>query len=228
MTQTHDSISFDSSKGPVLVLDTAGRACQAAIYVDGQCCAYRNPEMAYGQAEWLIPLVQDVAAEAGVNLTDLKAVITTVGPGSFTGLRVGLAAAKGFGIAANCPVVGVTSLAAWAVSVLVDETQAVKSKVSLGVRVILDSRRGDAFVQDFDASGQAICEPAIQSFELAKDTADGKYLVGDMITDQPAPELTGIFAAIRNKDHQVPAHPVYLREADAVPMAQKIRENSGS
>jgi len=210
------------------VLDTAGRACQAAIYIDGQCCAYRNPEMAYGQAEWLIPLVQEVAADAGVNLTDLQAVITTVGPGSFTGLRVGLAAAKGFGIAANCPVVGITSLTAWAMSALVDETLTARDKMALGIRVILDSRRGDTFVQDFDALGQVIGEPAIQSLEQAKDTADGKYLVGDMITDQPAPELAGIFAAICHKDHQMPPHPVYLRDADAVPMAQKMRENSGS
>ena len=220
MTQTFDPAVLDLKKGPVLVLDAAGRACQAAIYSNGQCRAHRNPEMTYGQAEWLIPVVQEVAAEAECLLSDLTAVITTVGPGSFTGLRVGIAAAKGFGIAANCPVVGVTSLSAWAFSKIVELGQPVGLDPATGLRVILDSRRGDAFVQDFDLTGQILNEPRILPVDQAS-AENEMHLIGDLVSDQPAPALAGIYAAAISTEHQMPAHPVYLRDADAVPMAKQ-------
>ncbi|MGE4527164.1 MAG: tRNA (adenosine(37)-N6)-threonylcarbamoyltransferase complex dimerization subunit type 1 TsaB, partial [Rhodospirillaceae bacterium] len=176
------------SRGAVAVIDTAGRACQAGVFVDGAPRAVLCREMVHGQAEALIPLLQQAVAEAGVAFADLAAVVATVGPGSFTGLRVGLAAAQGLGLAADCPVVGVSSPAAWA--------------MTLGgpLRVVLDTRRGDAFVQDFGADGLPLAEAAVMPLAEAQAAPEGMRIGGD-IGGEAAPSLAGVFAAAC-----VPAH----------------------
>jgi tRNA threonylcarbamoyladenosine biosynthesis protein TsaB len=186
--------------GAVVALDTAGRACQAGVFVNGAAKAVRRVEMLHGQAEALLPLVQAVMAEAGVEYATVRAVVATAGPGSFTGLRVGLAAAQGLGLAIGCPVLAVSSFAAWAM------------EAGGAVRVALDTRRGDAFVQDFDADGRAAGAPFLGAAALAQ--APG--VVGDL-AGGVAPSLEGVFAAALRPEHRLPPVPIYLREADAVP-----------
>lgn len=186
--------------GAVVALDTAGRACQAGVFVNGALAAFRRVEMLHGQAEALLPMVDAVMAEAGVDYAEVRAVIATAGPGSFTGLRVGLAAAQGLGLAIGCPVLAVSSFAAWAMD------------AGGAVRVALDSRRGDSFVQDFDAAGN----PAGAAFLGAASLAQGPGTVGDL-AGGVAPTLEGVFAAALRPGHRLPPLPLYLREADAVP-----------
>lgn len=206
MTNEDDGLAA----GTVLVLDTAGRACQVGVFADGGLRLSRRVEMVHGQAEKLMPLLDAALAEAGVAYAGVGAVVVTVGPGSFTGLRVGLAAAHGLGLAIGCPVVGVSSLAAWAMSVLPQAT-------GRFVRVALDSRRGDAFVQDFDAAGTAIAPPAIQPVAEALAAKAGMLLCGDLVAGGVAPTIEGVYAAARIAAHRCPAEPMYLRPADAVP-----------
>ncbi|MCH7931874.1 MAG: tRNA (adenosine(37)-N6)-threonylcarbamoyltransferase complex dimerization subunit type 1 TsaB, partial [Proteobacteria bacterium] len=92
----------------VLALDTATAACSVALWSDGTVLAQRFATMARGHAEALMPMVEAVMAEAGLAFADLDLVATTVGPGTFTGLRVGLAAARGLALAGGLPIVGVT------------------------------------------------------------------------------------------------------------------------
>lgn len=184
--------------GAVVVLDTAGRACQVGVFVDGAIKAARRVEMLHGQAEALLPMVEAGVVEAGVGYAAVRAVVATAGPGSFTGLRVGLAAAQGLGLAIGCPVLAVSSFAAWAMG------------AGGAVRVALDTRRGDAFVQDFDADGRAAGAPFLGAAELAPGT------VGDL-AGGVAPPLEGVFAAALRPEHRRPPLPIYLREADAVP-----------
>lgn len=184
--------------GAVIVLDTAGRACQAGVFVDGAPRALRFAEMTHGQAEALLPMLAEAMAEAGVAYPQVRAVVATAGPGSFTGLRVGLAAAQGLGLAIGCPVLAVSSFAAWA------------QGVAGPVRVALDTRRGDAFVQAFDAAGLPTGAPFLGAAELAAGA------VGDL-SGGVAPGLEAVFAAARNPAHRLPPLPIYLREADAVP-----------
>ncbi len=190
-------------KGAVLVMDTAGRACQVGVFVDGQARCARSVEMVHGHAEALLPLVRAVVAEAGVSFDALGAVVVTAGPGSFTGLRVGLAAAHGLGLALGCPVVAVSSLAAWAMA------------AEGPVRVALDSRRGDAFVQEFDAAGAALGPPAIRGLDEAA-ANPGTAVVGDL-AGGVAPGLAAVFRAACDPAHRCAPVPMYLREADAVP-----------
>lgn len=198
------------SRGAVAVIDTAGRACQAGVFVDGAPRALLRLEMVHGQAEALIPLLQKAVAEAGLAFTNLTAVVVTVGPGSFTGLRVGLAAAQGLGLAADCPVIGVSSPAAWA--------------MTLGgpLRVVLDTRRGDAFVQDFGADGLPLADAAVMTLAEAQAAPEGLRIGGDL-DGEAAPALAGVFAAACVPAHRRPPLPAYLRAADAVPLATPPR-----
>jgi tRNA threonylcarbamoyladenosine biosynthesis protein TsaB len=100
----------------VLAFDTALEACSAALLDGGRVRATRSIAMARGHQERLGPLVAELLAEAELRPADLDRIGVTVGPGSFTGLRVGLAFAKGLGLALGRPVVGVGTLEALAAS----------------------------------------------------------------------------------------------------------------
>lgn len=139
----------------VLGLDTSTSGCSAAVWDDGQLTVRRAAPMARGQAEALVPLAQGVLAEAGVTFAGLDRVAVTVGPGAFTGLRIALAAARGFALAADVPVVGVTSFAAIA--------HALDPIERLGRRLLVavESRRTEPYLQRFGAGLDPVGEPLL-------------------------------------------------------------------
>ena len=128
----------------LLALDCAGVACSAALWRDGSIVAERTREMVRGHAEALIPMIGEVMAAGGETLNALDRLAVTVGPGSFTGIRVGLAAARGLALAIGCPLIGVGTLAA-----LAEGTQPAE-RVSHIVLALLDARRGEVYAQAFD------------------------------------------------------------------------------
>lgn len=142
----------------VLAIDTALGQCAAAVIDD------REPEpvaaeaigMDRGHAEALLPLLDRVVARAEGGFAALDRVVVTVGPGSFTGLRVGIAAARAVGLAVGCPVVGVTTLSALMAPVV--EGGAAKLVVSA-----IDARGGRVFAQGIGPSGRLVIEPAVMS-----------------------------------------------------------------
>ncbi len=129
----------------ILALDTALAACSAAVWRDGEILARRMETMARGQSEALMPMVIAAVAEAGVAFSELDRLAVTVGPGSFTGLRIGLAAARGMALALGLPVVGVTTLEAVAYGV---EAEA---RAGRSLLVALDAGRADLYLQIFGA-----------------------------------------------------------------------------
>lgn len=133
---------------PVLALDSALGGCVVAV-LNGSDSYVRVLETGRDQAAKLIPLVQDVMQEAGVAMADLGLIVTTTGPGSFTGLRIGLSAARALGLALSLPVQGVSTFEAM-----------VKSCRPKGQSiVVLESKRADFYVQAFDAQWQAEAPP---------------------------------------------------------------------
>src|SRR6516165_10388792 len=104
----------------ILAIDTALDACAAAVLDTeaGKLIAQESQGMKRGHAEALMPLVGRVIAQSGIGFADLDRIAVTTGPGSFTGLRVGLSAARGIALAATKPVVGVTTLTAYAAPVV--------------------------------------------------------------------------------------------------------------
>ena len=128
----------------VLAIDTSTSACSAALWRDGAILAHGLRDMARGQSEALIPMVAEVMAEAGLGFEALDLLAVTVGPGAFTGLRIGLAAARGLALASGLPLAGVSTSLAVAAGVPLAE------RVGRVIVVAVDSRRDEAWVQAFD------------------------------------------------------------------------------
>lgn len=126
----------------VLAFDTSMARCSAALWRDGAVVAERAAEIARGHAEALMPMLQEVMAEAGVAYADLERIGVTTGPGSFTGLRIGLSAARGLALATGVSAFGISTLEAVA-------RAAADAHPDRDIFVVLDTGRPEVFVQRF-------------------------------------------------------------------------------
>ncbi|SDE61166.1 tRNA (adenosine(37)-N6)-threonylcarbamoyltransferase complex dimerization subunit type 1 TsaB [Rhodospira trueperi] len=142
-----------SITGPLLALDTSGRACGVCVWHDGAVLARADRAMEHGHAEALAPMAGQVLADAGLSVQDLAAIAVTVGPGSFTGLRVGLAFSRGLALAAGCPVLGFASTAVLAVMAAPTEPR------DAPIAVIVDARRAEVFLHLFDSGALSMGDP---------------------------------------------------------------------
>lgn len=130
----------------VLAFDTGAAACTVAVLDEARVVERQQP-MARGHAEALLPLILEVLGEAGLSFADLDLLAVTVGPGAFTGLRVGLAAARGIRLASGLPCLGVPTLEALAASARRQLACATP------ILAVLDTGRGDVYAQRFGADG---------------------------------------------------------------------------
>lgn len=200
----------------VLGIDTALPACSVAL-IDGQrTLAARSEPMMRGHQERLAPMTAEVMAESGVPFTAIDRIAVTVGPGSFTGLRVGLAFAKGLGLALGRPCIGVGGLQALAAS----------SGAEGLVIAIADAKRGQVYWQAFDDAA-ALGEPEALDLNLAAPrlAALGRAsLVGsgagllarahDTVIDMAAPD-PAVVARLGMAAPLSAPRPMYLRAPDA-------------
>jgi len=138
----------------VLALETATAACSVALWDDGRVVS-RFVAASRGHAELLAPMIAEVLAEAGIAAADLDRLAVTVGPGAFTGLRVGLAAARGLALATGRPLLGLTSFEVIAHGLPAEE------RAGRALLVAVDSRRAELFLQRYDAALTAVGEPAV-------------------------------------------------------------------
>ena len=138
-----------------LALDSAGLACSVAVSLGEELVAEERIDMIHGQAEALLPLVDKAVREAGQVPAALDLVVATVGPGSFTGIRAGLAAARGIALATGARLIGVTSFDAVAIPAARSDCSEARFLL-----VALESRREDLYVQFFGPHGDALRQPA--------------------------------------------------------------------
>jgi len=137
----------------ILGLDTALSGCSAALVgTDGTLLSRRFELIARGHAERLVPMVGELLADAGVGPDRIAAVAVALGPGSFTGIRVGLAAARAFALAWGVPCHGVSSLAALALAGLGETAAEREGKPLLAA---IDASRGQVYAQVFGLAGEA-------------------------------------------------------------------------
>lgn len=202
----------------ILAIDTALTACSVAVWADGRSLASAQRPMARGQAEALVPMAQAIMAQAGLDFPELDRIAVTVGPGSFTGIRVGLAAARGFGLAAGKPVIGVTTLEALA---------CMPAPCRGGLIAAIDAQRGEVYAQRFGADAT---EPTLMPIAAASALATGEGIAlgdGARLLALPAgwrvldialadPAAVAAIAATRSIPAQPPG-PLYLRAPDATP-----------
>lgn len=176
-----------------LSFDTSAEYCAAALVQDGTKIAAQSLAMSRGHAEALVPLVQELCASTGTDLSGVDLVAVTVGPGSFTGVRTGIAAARGFALATGAPAVGVSSLQAVA--------YAARHAGSPSVLVVLDTRRADFFAQLFDSNAQPCCDPAVVDAGAVQDLIrmNNPVVVGNAVArfrSDVGPDMdAGIFAS---------------------------------
>ena len=205
----------------VLAIDTALNACSAAVAADGVVLAARTEAMTRGQAERLAPLVAEVMAEAGMGFTALNRIIVTAGPGSFTGVRVGLAFARTLAMALGLPCVGVSTLEALALSEGVGGLRAAcivtPGALYLGAWrdgvVALEPRAADlaeARALLAGLEGGALYGPGALALAEA-----GGALVGHALA---SPDLRALALRLAHVDPAAyPADPTYLRPPGATP-----------
>lgn len=198
----------------VLGFDTSAAHCAAAVLSGDRILAARVEEMGTGQAERLMPLLEEVLAEAGAGWRDLAAIGVGVGPGNFTGVRISVAAARGLALALGVPAIGVTRL------------EALAQGLPRPLAVVEDARRGEAYVQVFAAAPEA---PALRDIaglaalgplpltgsaaEAAAALSGGPVLAPAL----PLAEAIARIAAARMGRPQPRPAPLYLRAADAAP-----------
>ncbi|MBN9334815.1 tRNA (adenosine(37)-N6)-threonylcarbamoyltransferase complex dimerization subunit type 1 TsaB, partial [Devosia sp.] len=159
--------------------------------------------IATGHAEILFDRLGALLARNGLTHADVERIATTTGPGSFTGLRIGLSAARGLGLARHLPVIGVPSLLALSLGV-----------ASGPVTVLLDARRGEAYFQSFSAPGVAESEPQLLPIEEAR----SRVPASGTLIESPFVDLSAMvrFAAAADPS-AYPPHAAYIRDADAKP-----------
>jgi len=144
----------------VLAIDTTTDACSVAV-TGAAGAADRSEMLGRKHAEALVPMIIDVMHEAGMDFQDLNLLAVTVGPGSFTGLRVGLATARGIALATTLPCLGLTTFDA----VMASCASWLDARAYDGVLIAMDTRRGDVYAQVFDVAGEPVTEPFVGPFE---------------------------------------------------------------
>jgi tRNA threonylcarbamoyladenosine biosynthesis protein TsaB len=213
----------------ILIVDTALGACTAGVVEDGRVLGLSSELMTKGHQERLAGMARDAVAEAGGGFDALDRIGVTVGPGSFTGLRVGMAFAQGLGAALDRPVVGLSTLDALAASV---------EPAGL-VAAVIDARRGQVYARLF-RDGVALGEAEALSLETATDrilaaaegavptlVGSGALLLSETFPDQfsdvvlqplpaPTPEALARLTAAADPATALP-RPLYLRAPDATP-----------
>ncbi len=138
----------DEKPATILAFDTAGAALSVAVCRGGCALSALHLPMRRGHVELLLPAIDQVLGAAGLVLADMDAVATTVGPGSFTGLRTGLAAAQGLAFGACKTLVGVDRFTALAARI---SKGAGSDKGSSPIVIAFDSKAGSLYLQAFDA-----------------------------------------------------------------------------
>ncbi len=215
----------------VLAIDTALEACSAAVLdtETGQVTSESLP-MVRGHAEALIPLIGRVMAQAQTPFAALDRIAVTTGPGSFTGLRVGIAAARGIALAAEKPVIGLTTLAAYAAPYIAHDDKT-------AVVVAIDARHQHVYLQIFGPGGRTLIAPRIASIADAVRAAStgptrivgtGANMIAAawpardtmpaLVEDRRAPDIVwvGRLAVAADEGASDPK-PLYLRAPDAQP-----------
>ncbi|MGJ4941168.1 tRNA (adenosine(37)-N6)-threonylcarbamoyltransferase complex dimerization subunit type 1 TsaB [Bradyrhizobium sp. HKCCYLS1011] len=213
----------------ILAIDTALDHCAAAVLDTdvGEMRAHESQPMKRGHAEALMPMIARVVRQSGVSFAALDRIAVTTGPGSFTGLRVGLSAARGIALAAHKPVVGVTTLSAYAAPIVSEDSPH-------PVISAIDARHDQVYFQVVGGGGNELVAPQVAPIEdaLAAAHLGAVHLVGNAagllaarwpadaeapasVDMQAAPDIAWVaWLGAAADPERAPARPFYLRAPD--------------
>ena len=220
----------------VLALDTALAACSACLFdaERDKVLASESVLIGKGHAEALLPMVERVVAKLDAGWQGIGRFGVVVGPGSYTGLRVGISAARAAALATGRPAVGITTFAAFAAPLV-----AVSEGVAIAVAI--DAKHGNVFLQIFSPEGRPVGEPAALSLELAVERIGGEplHLAGSgasllqaalsrvgraakSVIVEAAPDIVSVAKlTVSAHPRMAPADPLYIKGADARTLAEQ-------
>jgi tRNA threonylcarbamoyl adenosine modification protein YeaZ len=216
----------------VLAIDTALDACSAAVLDSdaGGIAASETLAISRGHAEALLPLIAQVMDRAGIEFAELDRIAVTTGPGSYTGLRVGISAARGIALAAGKPALGLSTLAGLAAPLIAQDD-------STHVVAVIDARHDHVYLQIFGPGGRTLVAPRIATLRDALRAAitGPTRLIGSgagllakawpkdtepplLVDTRGAPDISWVarLGAAATEGHG-PPKPLYLRAPDAQP-----------
>jgi tRNA threonylcarbamoyl adenosine modification protein YeaZ len=215
----------------VLAIDTALAVCAAAVFDTEQTGmrARESVPMVRGHAEALMSMIARVMDSAKLEFAELDRIAVTTGPGSFTGLRVGIAAARGIALAAVKPSVGLSTLSVYAAPLIAKDD-------SIPVAVAIDARHGHVYLQVFGIGGRTIVLPrlapiaeAVQAASIGPVRLAGSAAgllatawpegapAPDLVQEHPAPDIDWVARLGAAAVGPAPPKPLYLKAADAQP-----------
>ncbi len=215
----------------VLAIDTALDACAAAVLdTNHGITSSETLAMTRGHAEALMPLIARVMDHAELEFAELDRLAVTTGPGSFTGLRVGISAARGIALAASKPAVGLSTLSGLAAPLIAEDD-------SSNVVAALDARHDHVYLQVFGPNGRTLVSPRIASLRDAVRAAIAgrARIIGSaaamlaaawprdteppvLVDSRTAPDIAWIARlGAAAAEGYGPPRPLYLRAPDAQP-----------
>lgn len=226
----------------VLAIDTAHAATSVCVLSRGageRVLAAETIPMARGHAEALLPMVDRVISASGLAIEELDRIAVVVGPGSFTGIRIGVAAARALGLAARIPALGVSSLAAFAAPLIGRREPGV-------IAAAVDAKHGQVYVQGFAQQGRIVLPAAVMPVRNAVRalgegplwlTGSGAPLLAieawslgmaaEVVGETLSPDIAFVarLGALATPA-QAPARPLYLKHPDAKPQANGVLARS--
>jgi tRNA threonylcarbamoyladenosine biosynthesis protein TsaB len=226
----------------ILAFDTCFDACSVCVARSSaagiEALASALEQFQTGHAERLVPMIAEVMAQAGVGFPDMDRIAVTVGPGTFTGTRIGIAAARGLALVTDVPVVGASSLAVMAI---VAERELASRNAAEDLVVAVDARRGEVYAQAFGVSARELSPPQLLPIEAAAQLGGSPALLvvgsGSAAVAEAAtragrqataslpgllPDATALAAlAVDLAPGDGPVAPLYLRPPDAKPQDGK-------
>lgn len=212
----------------LLAIDTAYEACSVGISGGAGSPLRISEKIGRGHAERLMTMIEAAMQDAGLAFRDLDRIAVVVGPGSFTGVRVGIAATRGLALVSKTPVVGISTLAA-----LAESARGTAGMVP--VLAVIDARRDEIYAQAFAADAAPLGPPSVVSAgEAALMLSDGMQLAGSgadlvataagraapIIHRDASPDIAAVLRlGLAAPSSSVPPKPLYLRPPDAKPQA---------
>jgi tRNA threonylcarbamoyladenosine biosynthesis protein TsaB len=215
----------------ILAIDCAASLCAACVYdaAVNEELGRSVLDLGKGHAEHLMKVVDEAIAQSGIQFAELDAIAVSIGPGSFTGVRVGVSAARGYALALKIPAIGVNTLEALAASTRIEHP-------NRAVLVALSSAKDDLQAAVYDGDGAVLESPAIIDMKRAVEFAQRYHpILAGTAAEKIAESAGGGFdigtlaatvdiaiyarlAAAKGGSSEKPA-PLYLREPDAKPQA---------
>jgi tRNA threonylcarbamoyl adenosine modification protein YeaZ len=221
----------------ILAIDTSCGAVSVCILDGGSedAIVRHSEKMERGHAEALGPLIERLMADVEGGFATIDRIAVTIGPGSFTGIRIGLAMARAMGLALGVPVMGVSTLVAFAAPLLLDPQPSI-------IASVVDARHGRVYLQLFEATGRPLAPPRVDGLrEGARAIGQGPVRVAgnaarmlaleasrsgsnvDLVSNSEFPDIVAVGRiGLAADPHESPPRPLYLKAPDASPAAGAV------